>query len=305
MEPSNNRKKMMQDRLPNKKSPSNGTQVGAMTSGRKPLLSKSGLAVFGALAFIAVIAAAYAYWRHGVLYPSTDNAQVQANVIQIVPLVTGVITEVKVQEYASVKAGDTLIQIDPAPFDAGLKLAQGRLAVAQQQAQGASGPQAAAAKGNVQQAQAAVTQAQTELDHATIKAPVDGTVGKVRIRPGDIAKAGMSLFPLVDTSTWWVDANFKETDLARIKPGQSATVSVDQYPSKELTGTVEAISRASSSAFSLMPSENATGSWVKVVQRFPVKIALSLKSGDPQLGVGASASVTVDTSSDGAGSAAK
>jgi membrane fusion protein, multidrug efflux system len=305
LQPSNNRKKSMQDRLPNKKPPNNGPQNNPVMSDRKPLLSKRGLAIFGILALIALIAAGYAYWRHETLYPSTDNAQVQANVIQIAPLVTGVVTEVKVLEYADVKAGDVLVQIDPAPFESALKLAQGRLAVAQQQAQGAAGPQAVAAKGNVEQAQAAVAQAQTELDHATIKAPVDGTVGKVRIRPGDIAKAGMSVFPLVDTSTWWVDANFKETDLSQIKPGQSATVTVDQYPSKELSGKVEAISRASSSAFSLMPSENATGSWVKVVQRFPVRIALSLKSDDPPMGVGASASVTIDTTSNGAGSGAK
>jgi membrane fusion protein (multidrug efflux system) len=115
----------------------------------------------------------------------------------------------------------------------------------------------------------------------------------------------MSLFPLVDTSTWWVDANFKETDLARIKVGQSATVSIDLFPSREFSGKVEAISRATSSSFSLMPSENATGSWVKVVQRFPVRVALTLQPDDPPIGVGASASVTVDTTTGGADSGAK
>lgn len=295
----------MQERVPDRKPPANGAQVSSTSSDRKPLLSRRGLGIFGALAVIALVAAGYAYWRHQTLYPSTDNAQVEANIIQIAPLVTGVITDVKVPEFGSVKAGDVLVQIDPAPFDAALKLAKARLTVAQQQAQGAPASQAASAKGNVTQAEAAVAQAQTELDHATIKAPIDGTVGKVRVRPGDIAKAGMSLFPLVDTSTWWVDANFKETDLARIKPGQSATVYLDIYPSRELSGSVAAISRASSSAFSLMPSENATGSWVKVVQRFPVRIALSLKPDDPKMGVGASASVTIDTAADGAVSGGK
>jgi membrane fusion protein (multidrug efflux system) len=295
----------MQDRLPDKKPPANSAQVNAMKSDRKPLLSKRGLGVVGIVALVALIAAAYAYWHHQTLYPSTENAQVEANIIQLAPLVTGVISEVKVQEYAAVKSGDVLVQIDPAPFQAVLKLAESRLAVAQQQAQAASGQSAALAKGNVEQAQDAVEQARADLDHATIKAPVDGTVGKVRIRPGEIAKAGMPIFPLVDTATWWVDANFKETDLSRIKAGQSASVSLDLYPSTELTGKVEAISRASSSAFSLMPSENATGSWVKTVQRFPVRIALTLKPDDPPMGVGASASVTVDTTSDGAGSGGK
>jgi membrane fusion protein (multidrug efflux system) len=296
----------MQDRFSESKPATNGSQIASTAPARPPLLSKGGLAVVGALIVLAVAAAGYAYWRHQTLYPSTENAQVEANIIQVVPLLTGLVTDVKVLEYAAVKAGDVLVEIDHAPLEAALKLAQARLGVAQQQAQAATGPQAAAAKGNVEQAQAAVTQAQAELDHATIKAPVDGTVGKVRIRPGDVAKAGMPLFPLVDTSTWWVDANFKETDLARIKVGQKATITVDIYPSHELSGTVEAISRATSSAFSLMPAENATGSWVKVVQRFPVRIAVTLKPDDPPMGVGASASVTIDTTNaDGAVSGAK
>ncbi|MBS0232051.1 MAG: HlyD family secretion protein [Proteobacteria bacterium] len=296
----------MQERLPDKKPAAiGGAQVSGAVSSRPPLFSKRTLGVFGVIAVVLLLGAAYAYWQYETLYPSTNNALVEANIIQITPLVTGVVSDVKVQEFAAVKSGDVLVKIDPAPFEAALKAAQARLAVAQQQAQGAPAAQAAAAKGNVAQAQAAVAKAQTELDNATIKAPADGTVGKVRIRPGDIAKAGMSLFPLVDTSTWWVDANFKETDLARIKPGQNATVWVDMYPSNQLTGKVEAISRASSSAFSLLPAENATGSWVKVVQRFPVRITLTLQPDDPPLGVGASAYVTVDTTSNGAGSGAK
>lgn len=293
----------MQDRLPEKRPITNGVQGSGLSSERKPFLSRKGLAIFGVAAIIAILAAGYAYWRHAALYPSTDNAQVQANIIQIAPLVTGVISAVKVEEYATVKSGDVLVELDPAPFKAALKVAETRLTMAQQAA-GAAGQQPTA-KANVEQAQAAVEQAHSDLDHATIKAPVDGTVGKVRIRPGEIAKAGIGLFPLVDTSNWWVDANFKETDLARIKPGQSASISIDLFPSREFSGNVVAISRASSSAFSLMPSENASGSWVKVVQRFPVRIALTLKPDDPPIGVGASASVTVDTTTGGADSGAK
>ena len=293
----------MQDRLPDKRPITNVVQGSGLSSERKPFLSRKGLAIFGVAALVALLAAGYAYWQHAALYPSTDNAQVQANIIQIAPLVTGVISAVKVEEYATVKSGDVLVELDPAPFQAALKVAETRLTMAQQAA-GAPG-QPPTAKGNVEQAQAAVDQAHTDLNHATIKSPVDGTVGKVRVRPGEIAKAGMGLFPLVDTSTWWVDANFKETDLARIKPGQSASISIDLFPSREFSGKVVAISRASGSAFSLMPSENASGSWVKVVQRFPVRIALTLKPDDPPIGVGASASVTVDTTTGGADSGAK
>ncbi len=282
----------MQERLPEKK-PVAVQSVGP-ASARAPLLSKQALSVLGVLALIALIAAGYFYWQHASLYPSTENAQVQANIVQITPLVTGAVTEVKVHDFTAVKSGDVLVQLDRAPFEAALKLAESRLSVAQQAATG-TGPQAIAAKANVEQAQVAVDQARTDLDRTTIKAPADGTVGKVRIQPGEIAKAGMGIFPLVDTAHWWVDANFKETDLARIKPGQTATITIDAFPSQKFTGNVEAVSRASNAAFSLMPAENATGSWVKVVQRFPVRIGLTLKPEDPAIGVGASAYVIVDT----------
>jgi membrane fusion protein (multidrug efflux system) len=262
------------------------------------------LAIGALAAVVALAAGTYAYWQHSALYPSTDNAYVQANIVHIAPLVTDVVTEVDVTEYAAVKSGDVLVRLDPAPFEAALKAAETRLSVAQQQAGGAAG-QSAAAKASIEQAQASVAQARLDLDHATIKAPLDGTVGKVRIRPGEIAKAGTSIFPLVDTSKWWVDANFKEGDLTRIKPGQKAAVHVDLFPSHEFTGDVEAISPASSSAFSLLPAENATGNWVKVAQRFPVRISLALSRDDPPLGLGASASVSVDTTTRDAARAAK
>ena len=134
------------------------------------------------------------------------------------------------------------------------------------------------------------------MDHATVKAPLEGTVGKVQIAKGSIVKAGMVALPLVDTSSYWVDANFKETDLERIKPGQPATVTVDLAPSETLRGKVDAISPASVSAFSLLPPENATGSWVKVTQRFPVSISIPSAADHPELRIGASATVTVDTS---------
>ena len=288
----------MQDRLPEKKPLASAVQNGTRASAQQPLLSKGALSVIGALAVVGLIAAGYFYWQHSTLHPSTDNALVQANIVQITPLVTGLIIEVKVDPFATVKSGDILVQLDRAPFESALKLAESRLTVAQQQPTG-TGPQAAAAKANVEQAQLAVDQARLDLDHTTIKAPVDGTVGKVRVQPGELAKAGMGMFPLVDTAHWWVDANFKETDLARIKVGQSANITVDAFPSLQLTGKVDAISRASNAAFSLMPSENATGSWVKVVQRFPVRIGLTLRPDDPPIGVGASASVTVDTAGEG------
>jgi membrane fusion protein (multidrug efflux system) len=261
-----------------------------------PDAAKLGRLITTVVVVAAIAGGTYWYWRNSVLYPSTDNAYVQANVVRVAPLVSGPVSEVKVRENARVQAGDVLLQIDPAPFKAALDAAEARLDLAQQQQKAAGGgAQAVAAKANTDQAQAAVTKAKLELDYATVKAPVAGTIGAVRIRPGAIAQAGVSLFPLIDTSQWWVDANFKETELGRIADGQPATVKLDLDPSREFKGKVESISSASSTAFSLLPAENASGNWVKVPQRFTVRIAIDSPPDDAPLKVGASASVTVDT----------
>jgi membrane fusion protein (multidrug efflux system) len=282
----------------------NGTPKATAAPNEKVPFYKNRLLI-GSLATLVVLAiAGYFYWRHYTLYPSTDNAYVQASAIKITPLVTGVVTEVNVTEFAHVKSGDVLLKIDPAPFEAAVKAAEARLAVVEEQA-GPADKRPAAAKASVAEAQAAVDKARFELDHATIKAPIDGIVGNVRISTGDLAKAGVSVFPLIDTSKWWVDANFKETDLTRIANGQPATVTIDLYPSHEFSGKVEAISPASVSSFSLLPSENATGSWVKVTQRFPVRVSLDLKPDDPAMRLGASASVIIDTTSEGSTSGAE
>ena len=244
--------------------------------------------IVAALGVLAVAGGTYAYWQYVTQHPSTDNAYVQANTVQIAPSVSGVVSEVPVKSFATVKAGDVLLRIDQSRFEAQLKAAQARLRASQSQT------------ANVEEAQAAVEQARIELDNATIKSPVDGIVGKVSIRPGSMARTGIPIFPLVDSSNWWVDANFKETDLTRIHPGQKATVTVDIYPSREFSGVVEAVSPASTSAFSLLPPENATGNWIKLTQRFPVRVSLSLKPDDPAMRLGASASVTVDTTDKGA-----
>lgn len=243
--------------------------------------------VLGALVAVAAIGGGYAYWQYSSLHPSTDNAYIQANVVQIAPTVSGVVDEVAVKSFAPVKAGEVLLKIDLPRFEAALKGAQDRLRLAQAQ------------KSSIEEAQAGVQRAQQELDSATIKAPVDGIVGKVLVRPGTLARAGVSLFPIVDNSHWWVDANFKETDLTRIHAGEKATVYVDIYPDHAFSGEVEAVSPVSTSAFSLLPPENATGSWIKLTQRFPVRVSLTLKSDDPPMRIGASASVTVDTTDTG------
>ncbi len=148
-----------------------------------------------------------------------------------------------------------------------------------------------------------VRAASAGLDKAThdrvkthVTAPGNGWVSNLNLRPGSVIQAGTPAFALIEDGHWWVDANFKETDLARIKPGQTATIRLDMYPGAKLDGEVESISAGSGSTFSVLPPENATGNWVKVTQRFPIRIRItSQPSPDQPLRVGASADVTIDT----------
>jgi membrane fusion protein (multidrug efflux system) len=141
------------------------------------------------------------------------------------------------------------------------------------------------------------------LDKAThdrvqthVTAPAAGWVTNVSLRPGAIVQACTPAFAIVEDGDWWVDANFKETDLGRIKPGQKATIHLDMYPGLTLDGAVESISAGSGATFSVLPPENATGNWVKVTQRFPIRIKItSAPNPDKPLRMGSSASVTIDT----------
>jgi membrane fusion protein (multidrug efflux system) len=145
--------------------------------------------------------------------------------------------------------------------------------------------------------------AAAQLDKAThdrvkthVTAPTGGWVSNVKLRPGTVIQAGTPVFAIIEDGKWWVDANFKETDLARIKPGQEATIHLDMYPAAKLAGIVESISAGSGAVFSVLPPENATGNWVKVTQRFPIRIRItSTPDADKPLRVGASADVTIDT----------
>jgi len=152
-------------------------------------------------------------------------------------------------------------------------------------------------KAEVEAAAAKVESARINLSYTEVYAPVAGTVNGLTLRPGAVVTLGTDLFALIDTCHYWVDANFKETDLKRIHPGQSAVVVFDMYPEVKFKGQVESISGGSGAAFSLLPPENATGNWVKVTQRFPVRIKLPISalSVSYPIRVGASADVTINT----------
>ena len=147
------------------------------------------------------------------------------------------------------------------------------------------------------QAQAQVEEAQRQLDHTVIKAPFGGTVTSVpSIAPGKYLAASTTAFYLVDNDHVWISANPKETELTYVRPGQPVTVTVDTYPDSVWHGTVESVSPAASQEFSLLPAQNTSGNWVKVVQRVPMRVRVDTSDKDnPPLRAGMSAIVDVDT----------
>lgn len=146
------------------------------------------------------------------------------------------------------------------------------------------------------QAQSVVDDAQRQLNDTVVKAPFDGIVTNVpSLQVGSYLKAAQQAFTLVSTANIWVAASPKETELTHVHPGQAVTVTVDMYPDTEWKGTVGSISPASGSSFSMLPAQNTTGNWVKVVQRIPMIVHLDDLAGKPQLRVGMSVIINIDT----------
>jgi membrane fusion protein (multidrug efflux system) len=147
------------------------------------------------------------------------------------------------------------------------------------------------------QAKAQVDEAQRQLDHTVVRAPFAGIVTNVpAIEPGKYLAASTTAFYLVDRDHVWVDATPKETELTYVQPGQPVTITVDTYPDAEWHGTVESVSPAAAQQFSLLPAENTSGNWVKVVQRVPMRVRVDASDKNQQpLRAGLSVEVDVDT----------
>jgi len=145
------------------------------------------------------------------------------------------------------------------------------------------------------QAKAMLDQAQWELNNTKVSAACAGQISMLKLQPGNVVSADKDIFVLVCNNRYWVDANYKETQLENIRPGQPADVLVDMYPHHHFKGVVESVSAAAGSVFSLLPPQNANGNWVKVIQRVPVRI--KIENPDPAfpLLVGTSTTVTIDT----------
>ncbi len=145
-------------------------------------------------------------------------------------------------------------------------------------------------------AQAARDKAAYNLAQTTVRAPADGTVSQAAsFKVGQFVGVGTPLFSLVETGDTWVEANFKETQLTNMKPGQKAEIVLDTYPDRTFHGTVQAIGAGTGAEFSLLPAQNATGNWVKVTQRIPVRVKVETADADIALRTGMSATVSIDT----------
>ena len=308
------------------------------------------------------------YWMQSGTRRATDNAYVNARIVQVSSLVMGQVVDVPVRENQLVHKGDVLFALDRRPFETALAEAEGKLRAAEQgtrvdtsqvasteadvqrqladlsnaeasqrrtqdlvqrgfmskqalddvdarvkaaraavsaaQAQVDKARAAVATSGGVTPAvriaQAEVDKARLDLEHAVMRAPEDGWITRFDLTPGTVVTPGNPLFAIVVANSFWVDANFKETELAGVHPGLPATIVVDMYPHHDFHGRVESLAGGTGAAFSLLPAQNATGNWVKVAQRVPVKV--TVEDPDPQfpLRVGATATVTVRLDAPGA-----
>jgi len=147
-----------------------------------------------------------------------------------------------------------------------------------------------------EQAKAALDQAQRDLDHSVLRAPISGIATQVdNIQLGRFVTAGSPVFSVIDDAAPWVDANPKETDITHLRQGQKVTIDIDTFPDRTFRGVVAAVSPGTGAQFSILPPQNASGNWVKVVQRVPVRIVFDKDQDLSLLRAGMSATVEIDT----------
>jgi membrane fusion protein (multidrug efflux system) len=321
--------------------------------------------VLGIITVIGVVA----YLGYGLLAggkETTDNAQLEADVVPLAPKVGGTVLHLHVTDNQVVKAGDLIAEIDPRDYEIRIAQAEAEYHAAKAQAETSLGKnsrvsvaQIAAAEAaltraeadykhtendlgrarslkeqnaitaveyenaqstatkaraardearaklklaeeqhgfasaKVKSAEAALNQARAQLDYTKIYAPRDGSLSKIAVQEGQIVQPGQTLAQLVSNDTFLV-ANFKETQIGQMHPGQHAEIMVDAYPGHHFKGEVISLAAATGARFSLLPPDNASGNFVKVVQRVPVKIKLDgSEVGSVPLKAGLSAEVTV------------
>jgi membrane fusion protein (multidrug efflux system) len=281
------------------------------------------LALLAGIVALGLIGYGLYYALYASHFVSTDNAYVGADSAQITPLVSGPVEKVLVSETQWVKAGDPLVQLDAA--DAKLALAEAKAGLARAQADytrsridltrrkalapggAVSADELTAAQNAFNMASAALEAAKAKVESAdlalsrmTIAAPVSGIVSNKTVRVGQRVEAGQPLMVIAPIQNAYVDANFKEGQLRKVAIGQKVTLESDLYGGKvTYHGVVQGLSGGTGAAFSLIPAQNASGNWIKVVQRVPVRIKLDpaeLKAHPLRVGMSMTAKIDVSRS---------
>ena len=273
---------------------------------------RRGLLLIAAAVVVALVLAGGAYWLHARNRVSTDDAFIEARVIQISPKVGGQIVELNVTDNQRVREGEVLLRIDPRDYAAAADQARAQVRAAEVEAERAHTDgqrvrelfsrglvarqdldHAVAAErtadANVAAARQRLNETTLKVSYTTVTAPENGRVTRRAVEEGMFVQAGQSLMAIV-TDDLWVIANYKETQLAKIHPGEPVDIRVDAYKGHHFRGHVDSIQAGTGARFSLLPPENATGNYVKVVQRVPVKIVFDTPP-DPQFPLGPGMSV--------------
>jgi membrane fusion protein, multidrug efflux system len=250
----------------------------------------------------AVVVAYYAY--DSLTHEETDDAYVTGHVHDVSSRITGVVTDVLVDDDQFVHAGDVLVKLDPTDYMGLGLIAKAQLVKAQADFESEEPLVAmhAYSQQDVDSARSArdvdsaeLKLAQLQVDYATIRAPADGYVGRKNVEVGNRLSPGETLMAVVHPDVWVV-GNFKETQLAHMRMGQPATITIDSIPDKVFTGKVKSFSPATGNEFALLPADNSTGNFTKIVQRVPVKIVFdpdSVRGYEPRIRAGESAIVKV------------
>ena len=270
---------------------------------------------------LAVLVGALWLYVFGARFVSTDDAYVKQDKIPISTDVSGRVVEVLVGDQAPVARGQLLFRLDEEPYRISLQRAEAQLALVRMELETSRNLEiarqnAAASRDSggggfsnfdqypnrpytqhprFLQAKALRDQAALDLSYTRIFAPATGVVANMSLRAGVYVQAGRPVFAVVATDPMWIEANFKETDLTHVRLGQFATLSVDAFSEHDIRAVVTGINPGTGSEFSLLPPQNASGNWVKVVQRVPVRLEPLEVGPETPLRAGMSVTVDIDT----------
>jgi membrane fusion protein, multidrug efflux system len=261
---------------------------------------KSALTVAGVVA--AIVTAYYVYDAY--THEETDDAYVTGHLHEVAPRINGVVNDVLVDDNQLVHQGDVLVRLDPSEYIALEMAAKAELDDAQANYDRLKPlvPTHAISQEDVDKAlatrdtdEAEYELAKLQIDYCTIISPATGYVGRKNVEVGNRVSSGQTLMDIVEPDMWVV-ANFKETQLAHMRRGQPVAISIDSIPDKVFTGTVDSFSPATGNEFALLPADNSTGNFTKIVQRVPVKVVFdpdSIKGYERRIRAGESAVVKV------------